>query len=57
MVAMCLLLMVSRSGSSFRFTTVAAGFAELADCTILSIRFAKSRGIFFTLDSKDVNCE
>ena len=31
---MCLLLMVSKSGSSFRFIYVAARFAELADCTI-----------------------
>ena len=56
-VGMCLLLMVSRSGSSFRFISVVARFGELADCTISSIRFAKSRGIFFTLDSKGVNCE
>ena len=34
-----------------RFISVAARFAELADCTILSIRFAKLLGIFFTLDS------
>ena len=56
-VGMCLLPTVSRSGSSFRFISVAARFGELADCTISSIRFAKLRGIFFTLDSKGVNCE
>ena len=56
-VEMCLLLMVARSRSLIRFIFVAAGFAELADCTISSIRSAKLRHIFFTLDSEGVNCE
>ena len=42
---------------SLKLVSVAAWFAKLADCTISSIRFAKSRGIIFTLDSKGVNCQ
>ena len=56
-VGLCLLLMVSRSGSSFKLISVAARFAELVDCTISSISIVKSRGIVFTLDSLGVNCE
>ena len=56
-LGVCLLLMVWRLCSSFRFISAEVRFADLADCTISSIRVAESRGTYFILDSKCVNCE
>ena len=47
-VGMCFLQMVSRSGKSFRFMSVAARVGELADCTISSIR-SLNRVVSFSL--------